>query len=115
MNLGYGDLLGPHPRRLRRLQRGCALRRGSAISEANIRGRLYGRRFGRGDDPGSQFMVMQAYSFSSNNVYEFGGQSVGPAVTSRHKVSDRSELISRGARRDVAGGVQLSVRVRGES
>ena len=103
MNLAYGDLLGTSSRApFDAFNVDVRFGGGSAISEANIRGRLYGRRFGKAGEPGSQFMVMQAYSFSSNNVYEFGGQSVGPAVTNRHALSDRSELITRGG-----GGVML--------
>jgi len=100
INLSYGDAMGSQYRQpYDAFAVGMRLGGGSAISEGLIRGRLYGRLFGK--DHSSQFLVFQAYDYVTNTVYEFGGQSVITAVASRFKQSARHDIVT------VAGGGPL--------
>jgi hypothetical protein len=103
LNLGYGNLLSsPYRQPFDAFTVALRLGGGSAISEANIRGRLYGRYFGAPETPRHEFMVVQAYDFAKNSVYEFGGQTIAPVVGSRFRVSARNDITTVGG-----GGVLL--------
>ena len=103
LNLGYGNLLdSPYKQPFDAFTVALRLGGGSGISEANIRGRLYGRHFGGSETRKHEFMVLQAYDFAKNNVYEFGGQTIAPVVGSRYKVSNRNDITTIGG-----GGVLL--------
>lgn len=58
---------------------------GSAISEATVRGRLFGRPIGDAPDTPSgasrHMTVVMGYDYQTNNAYQFGGQSVGTSFT----------------------------------
>ena len=100
INMIYGDAVGsPYRQPYDAFTAGFRLGGGSAISEGLIRGRLYGRPLGKGGS--STFLVFQAYDYVTNNVYEFGGQSVFTAVTDRFKVSARNDVVT------MAGGGPL--------
>jgi hypothetical protein len=100
LNASYGDAMGSQYRQpYDAFAVGIRLGGGSAISEGLIRGRLYGRPFGK--DKSSQFLVFQAYDYVTNTAYEFGGQSVFTAVASRFKKSGRTDIVT------VAGGGPL--------
>jgi len=100
INMIYGDAVGsPYRQPYDAFTAGFRLGGGSAISEGLIRGRLYGRPLGKGRS--STFLVFQAYDYVTNNVYEFGGQSVFTAVTDRFKVSARNDVVT------MAGGGPL--------
>ena len=100
INLSYGDAMGSQYRQpYDAFAIGMRLGGGSAISEGLIRGRLYGRPFGK--DKSSQFLVFQAYDYVTNTAYEFGGQSVYTAVASRFKQSERHDIVT------IAGGGPL--------
>ena len=55
-----------------------------------IRGRLYGKPLGK--DGSSTLLVFQAYDYITNDVFEFGGQSVFTAVAKRFKTSGRQDV-----------------------
>jgi hypothetical protein len=92
INLSYGDAIGsPYRQPYDAFTVGLRLGGGSAISEGLIRGRLYRRPLGK--DGSSQFLVLQAYDYVTNTAYEFGGQSVVAAVSSRFKASSRNDVV----------------------
>jgi hypothetical protein len=66
---------------------------GSGISEATVRGRLYGRFFGdsQGARP-TEFLVAQAYDYESNGIFDYGGQSVVTGVSHLFRLSDSVSL-----------------------
>jgi hypothetical protein len=100
INLSYGDALGSQYRQpYDSFTAGIRLGGGSAISEGLIRGRLYGKPLGK--DGSSTLLVFQAYDYVTNNVFEFGGQSVFTAVAKRFKTSGRNDVST------VAGGGPL--------
>jgi hypothetical protein len=100
INLSYGDAIGSAYRQpYDAFTVGFRLGGGSAISEGLIRGRLYARPLGQ--DGSNQLLVLQAYDYVTNPVYEFGGQSVFTAVSSRFKPSGRNDIVT------VAGGGAL--------
>jgi len=100
LNASYGDALGSQYRQpYDAFAVGMRLGGGAAISEGLIRGRLYGRPFGK--DKSSQFLVFQAYDYVTNTAYEFGGQSVFTAVASRFKQTERHDIVT------IAGGGPL--------
>ena len=93
VNLGYGDSTGGQFHKpYDAFTVGFRLGGGSAISEGLIRGRLYARPLGK--EGSSQFLVFQAYDYTTNTAYEFGGQSVFTAVSSRFKASERNEIVT---------------------
>jgi len=93
INLSYGDALGSRYRQpYDAFTVGLRLGGGSAISEGLIRGRLYARPLGK--DGSSQLTVFQAYDFVTNTAYEFGGQSIFTAVSSRFKSSGRHDIVT---------------------
>jgi hypothetical protein len=95
LNMGYGELArSPYRQPYDAFTVSLRLGGGAKISEATIRGRLYGRFVGK--DNSSQFLVLQAYDFVSNQAYEFGGQSVVTAVASRFKTSERQDIVTLG-------------------
>ena len=61
---------------------------GSSISEASIRGRLYGRFLGGEQERNTEFLVAQAYDYQSNGVFEYGGQSVVAGFSHLFEPSD---------------------------
>ena len=93
INLSYGDAIGSQYRQpYDAFTVGLRLGGGSAISEGLIRGRLYARPLGK--DGSSQLTVFQAYDYVTNTAYEFGGQSVFAAVSSRFKASGRHDIVT---------------------
>jgi hypothetical protein len=95
INLSYGDALGsPYRQPYDSFTVGFRLGGGSAISEGLIRGRLYARPIG--GDGSSQLLVLQAYDYVTNPVYEFGGQSVFTAVSKRFTASARHDIVTIG-------------------
>jgi hypothetical protein len=114
-NLNYGDMLNS-PSRVPWDAFAAAIRLGggSKISEALFRGRLHGQHFGGRDGRAHQFMVLQAYDYVSNNVYEFGGQTVAGVVTSRFALSDRRDIVTSGGGGIIALGAFSSPYIFGE-
>ncbi|HSP90933.1 MAG TPA: hypothetical protein VLN08_08500, partial [Vicinamibacterales bacterium] len=93
INLSYGDLIASEYRQpYDAFTVGLRLGGGAAISEGLIRGRLYGRPLGQ--DGSSRLTVLQAYDYVTNDVYEFGGQSVVAAVSKRFKASGRNDIVA---------------------
>ena len=68
---------------------------GAGITEATVRGRLYGRFFG---DPKhkNEFIVAQAYDYQSNVVYDYGGQSLVVGLSRFFPLSDSMDLVAFG-------------------
>jgi hypothetical protein len=57
---------------------------GSGISEANVRGRLYGRFVrGAGTERPTEFLVVQGYDYESNGIFDYGGQSILAGLSRR--------------------------------
>lgn len=93
VNLSYGDAIASQFRQpYDAFTVGFRLGGGAAISEGLIRGRLYARPLG--SDGASHFLVTQAYDYVTNNVYEFGGQSVVAAVSKRFRASGRNDFVT---------------------
>jgi hypothetical protein len=63
---------------------------GSAVSQANIRGRYFGSPFGK--DGQAQFSVFQTFDYSTNKAYAFGGQGVEVEVATKRTMSPRTSL-----------------------
>jgi hypothetical protein len=68
---------------------------GSPISEASVRGRLYGRFFG---NPGNraQFLVAQAYDYQATGIFDYGGQSIVAGLSRVFRPSASSEVAAFG-------------------
>jgi hypothetical protein len=86
LNLGYGTLAAgrskqPFDAFLVDLRFGG----GAGISEAQVRGRLYGRQLGEGPgeegNPSRHVMVVMGYDYHNNSAYQFGGQSISSVFT----------------------------------
>ena len=92
LNVRYGDPTGgrsrtPYDAFAVRLDFGG----GSALSEANVRGRLIGQPF-RNDS--LQLTVSQGYQFNSNEAYRFGAQSFEVNFGGVKRFSDRTSLVA---------------------
>jgi hypothetical protein len=59
---------------------------GSAVSEARLRGRLYGRPIGKGP---LQFSVIQTYNYNNNDAYSTGSQAIDAGLGFSHPLSRR--------------------------
>jgi len=92
VNLGYGALASgrskqPFDAFLVDLRFGG----GAGISEAQVRGRLYGRELGETSggaaSPSRHVMVVMGYDYHDNTAYQFGGQSISFAFTGIRSLS----------------------------
>jgi hypothetical protein len=86
MNLGYGTLaLGQSRQPFDAFLVNMRFGGGAGISEAQVRGRLYGRELGEApagtQDPSRHMMVVMGYDYHNNTAYQFGGQSISFAFT----------------------------------
>jgi len=63
---------------------------GSAVSQANVRGRFFGRPFG--ENGRAQFSVFQTFDYTTNRAYAFGGQGFEAEVALTRPVSPRTSL-----------------------
>ena len=98
INLGYNDIFSS-PSRLPFDAFNVTLRvgGGSGISEAAVRGRLYGRFFGDAQNPQpTEFLVLQAYDYQSNGIFDYGGQSVVLGMSRLFRLSDSVRLAAFG-------------------
>jgi hypothetical protein len=95
MNLGYNDLYSsPYKLPFDAFAVTLRLGGGAGITEALVRGRLYGR-FRAGSVEKKQpteFLVAQAYDFQKNEIFEYGGQSVLTGVSHVFRLSDSTQL-----------------------
>ena len=77
---------------------------GGAISEAIVRGRLYGRELGDAPDndtnPSRHLMAVMGYDYHNNSAYQFGGQSIAAVFTGVRAFSPTWKLVT-----TLAGGV----------
>jgi hypothetical protein len=64
---------------------------GAGISEATVRGRLYGRFLGN-PERHTEFLVAQAYDYQSNGIFDYGGQSIVAGVSHIFPLSDTAGL-----------------------
>jgi len=62
---------------------------GSPLSEARVRGRLFGQPFHNG---AVQLSVAQGYQFNKNDAYQFGSESVDTTIGFVKHFSDRTSL-----------------------
>jgi opacity protein-like surface antigen len=62
------------------------------ITIARVRGDLYSRPIGSGEDPRYAFAIVQHYDYYNNLAYEFGQQAFGPSFFARYRLSDRLAL-----------------------
>jgi len=96
LNLGYNDLYSsPYKMPFDAFTLALRLGGGSPISEALVRGRLYGRFRARADQHAlpTEFLVVQGYDFQKNGIFEYGGQSVLAGVSHLFRVSDSAQLL----------------------
>jgi hypothetical protein len=63
---------------------------GQSLADALIRGRLYGRPFGRAG--GGQATIFQTYDFTINPAYAFGGQGFELEVGTARRLSAKASL-----------------------
>ena len=94
IQLGYNDIFSS-PSRLPFDAFNVTLRvgGGAGISEAAVRGRLYGRFFGDAKNPQpTEFLVLQAYDYQSNGIFDYGGQSVVLGMSRLFRLSDSVRL-----------------------
>lgn len=62
---------------------------GSAISEARVRGRLYGQPVRGGP---LQFSVIQTYNYNTNDAYSTGSQAIDAGIGSTIALSSRTNF-----------------------
>ena len=62
---------------------------GSAISEARVRGRLYGQPLAKG---ALQFSVIQTYNYQTNDAYSTGSQAIDAAIGTTRALSPRTNF-----------------------
>jgi len=99
MNLGYGTLaVGRSKQPFDAFLLDLRFGGGAGISEAQVRGRLYGRELGEGPDgaasPSRHVMVVMGYDYHNNTAYQFGGQSVSFAFTGTRSLSPDWRLVT---------------------
>lgn len=92
MNLGYGTLgLGQSKQPFDAFLVDLRFGGGAGISEAQVRGRLYGRELGNAPgnatEPSRHMMVVMGYDYHNNTAYQFGGQSISFAFTGARSLS----------------------------
>jgi hypothetical protein len=61
-----------------------------------IRGDLWSKPLGGSATPTYAAAIVQHFDYHNNNAYEFGGQSFGPSLFARYKLSDKMSLALRG-------------------
>ena len=62
---------------------------GSAVSEARLRGRLYGQPIGRG---AVNFSVIQTYNYNTNDAYSTGSQAIDAGLGTTLDLSSRTKF-----------------------
>jgi hypothetical protein len=65
------------------------------LDNVQIRGNLAAWPLGSPTSPKHVVAIVQHFDYMNNNAYEFGGQSVGAALFSRFKLSEKVGLITR--------------------
>jgi hypothetical protein len=66
-----------------------------ALENVQIRGNLLSWPLGDKSSPNHVLAVVQHFEYMNNTAYKFGSQSVGPALLSRFRLSDRVTLKTR--------------------
>ena len=92
LNLGYGTVgSGRSTRPFDAFLVDMRLGGGGGISEATVRGRLFGRPTGGTPDtssaPARYFNLVMGYDYQNNSAYQFGGQSIATSFTGRRALS----------------------------
>jgi hypothetical protein len=98
IRLGYNDMFAsPYKVPYDAFSVTLRLGGGSGITEATVRGRLYGHFLG---DPlkeqRTEFLVAQAYDFEKNDIFDYGGQSVIAGLSRTFRLSDSVRLAAFG-------------------
>jgi hypothetical protein len=89
LRLGYDDIYSsPFKQPYDAFSVSLRLGGGAGISEAMIRGRLYGRFLGDNKERPTEFLVAQAYDYEVNGVFDYGGQSVVVGLSHLFRPSD---------------------------
>ena len=93
LNLGYGTLAsGQSKQPFDAFMLDMRFGGGKGISEATVRGRLFGRSVGSAPDtpsgPARHLSVVMGYDYQDNSAYQYGGQSVGVAFAGTRVLSD---------------------------
>jgi hypothetical protein len=65
------------------------------LGRLQIRGDLWSKALGSGNQPNHVFSIVQHFDYVNNDVYEFGGQSFGPSLLSRFRLSNKVWLNTR--------------------
>jgi len=98
LRLGYDDIYSsPFKRPFDAFFVSLRLGGGAGISEAMIRGRLYGRFLGGNQERPTEFLVAQAYDYEVNGVFDYGGQSVVLGLSHLLRLSDSTRMAVFGA------------------
>jgi hypothetical protein len=92
LNLGYGTIaVGRSKQPFDAFMVDLRFGGGAGISEALVRGRLYGRELGDASSgsaaPPRHMMVVMGYDYHNNTAYQFGGQSIAFAFTGSRSLS----------------------------
>jgi hypothetical protein len=66
-----------------------------SLENVQIRGNLFSWPLGDRSSPNHVLAVVQHFEYMNNTAYKFGSQSIGPALLSRFKLSDRLTLRTR--------------------
>jgi hypothetical protein len=99
MNLGYGTLaVGRSKQPFDAFFVDMRFGGGGPISEAQVRGRLYGRQLGDSPEaeatPSRHAMVVMGYDYHNNSAYQFGGQSISGVFTGTRTYSPTWKLVT---------------------
>ncbi len=115
MRLGYNDIYSspfkvPFDAFLVSLRLGG----GASISEASVRGRLYGRfRGGQDGERRTEFLVAQAYDYQKNGIFEYGGQSIVAGLSHLFRPSPSTQVAVAGVGGPILLGAIRSALVTG--
>jgi uncharacterized protein DUF3943 len=66
-----------------------------SLENVQIRGNLFSWPLGDKSSPNHVLAVVQHFEYMNNTAYKFGSQSIGPALLSRFRLSDRFTLRTR--------------------
>jgi len=118
LGLGYGTLLSGHSKTpFDAFRMDIRLGGGDPISEATVRGRLWGRDVGTDGAPSSpatHLSVNMAYDYHSNAAYQFGGQTILAGATHRRPFAGDWQFTVSGYGGAMLLGAMDSLYVKGE-
>jgi hypothetical protein len=98
LRLGYNDIFSsPYKLPFDAFNVTLRLGGGAGISEATVRGRLYGRFIGADrQEHHTEFVVVQAYDYETNGIFDYGGQSIVAGLSRVFVLSRSTQLAAFG-------------------